>query len=372
VALTGALEALLRHEPVSWRSLEATAVEFLEACADHEVTCLVHQRLSKRDFSDWPDEVRSGLSATARAESAVELIRGLEIGSVLAALGEDGIHPVLLKGTALGYTVYENPICRPREDTDLLICREDVRGVERVMAALGYERARQCEGELLFCQFELSRTDDFGITHAFDFHWRISTQPVFAGVLTSEELARDAQTIEALGEYARGPAPVHSLLLACVHPAMHHRNSERLIWMHDVHLLLSTLRAADLERFTAMAVERKVAAICRQQLALVQERFGSHVPDCVMARLSAREAVEPSADYLLPARRWHDELTSSLRSLPDWKHRGRLLSEVLFPTRDYMLSSYGLAPCAPSLAVLPLLYVHRAVRGAWNVMRRCK
>jgi hypothetical protein len=368
--LTDALTALLRHEPIRWSSLDVTPIEFLQECADHEITSLVARCLSEIDPSnEWPEEIRSSVSATAYADAAFELARGLEIRSVLSALRADAIEPILLKGAALAYTVYEYPACRPRADTDLMIRQTDIPQIEQVMARLGYSRPLQCDGKLLFSQFELHRTDDLGITHAFDFHWRISTQPVFAEVLAYEELARVAERIQHLGENARGPAPLHSLLLACIHPAMHHRNAERLIWMYDIHLLASRLGPIDFDRFAEMAVERRVAAICRQQLALVHRRFGTFVPAGVMTRLSARQAVETSEDYLHPGRRWHNELASSLRALPDSRDRRRLLSEVLFPSPRYMLNSYGFTPSSPASAVLPLLYVHRAVRGAWNILR---
>jgi Uncharacterised nucleotidyltransferase len=368
--LTDGLTALLRSESVKWTSLDVNLAEFLEACTDQDITGLIHQRLSRQDLSDeWPEDVRAAVAATAYADAATELIRGLEITSVLDALGQEGIEPVLLKGTALAYCVYPAPSSRPRQDTDLLIREEDILTVERAMSRLGYKPALQCDGVLLFCQFELYRTDDLGITHAFDFHWKISTQSVFADVLSYGELAATAEPIQALGRHARGPASWHALLLACIHPVMHHRNTERLIWMYDIHLLLARLQPADLDRFAAMAVEKGVAAVCQRQLALVHARFGTRVPSRVIASLSSRSAAEPSENYLRPERKWHHELTSVLRGMPDWRDRGRLLSEVLFPSRRYMLSAYGFRPGPPAFAVLPLLYVHRALRGGWNVLR---
>ena len=46
----------------------------------------------------------------------------------------------------------------------------------------------------------------------------------------------------------------------------------------------------------------------------------------------------------------------------------RLLREVLLPSPAYMLGAYGIRdkPLAPWL--LPALYMHRNVRGAWKVL----
>src|SRR5678815_1905510 len=156
----------------------------------------------------------------------------MELISVLDALAAEGIHPLLLKGTALAYSLYDSPASRPRMDTDLLIRRSDVELVRRVMARCGYIAPPYCDGDLLFCQFPLRRSDDFGLTHTFDFHWKISTQPIFADVLAFDEIADRAVPLPSLGTHARTASPRHALLLACIHPVMHHRNVESLIWSY--------------------------------------------------------------------------------------------------------------------------------------------
>ena len=54
------------------------------------------------------------------------------------------------------------------------------------MTSLGYATTVHCSD--LFSQFEVQKVDRFGVQHAFDVHWSISTQPVFAGLLTYDEL----------------------------------------------------------------------------------------------------------------------------------------------------------------------------------------
>ena len=57
-----------------------------------------------------------------------------------------------------------------------------------------------------------------------------------------------------------------------------------------------------------------------------------------------------------------------MRGLPRSAIALRLLREVLLPSPAYMLGAYGLRgkPLAPLL--LPALYVHRNVRGAWKII----
>ena len=365
---TQVLSALISGDSVAWSTLGLTPAEFLEACAREDLIGLVHQRLrTSSDAGNWPQTLCAELARQARAQTALELVRHEELVSVLRALADAHVHPILLKGTPLAYQVYGAPASRPRLDTDLLTRREALGGVRRAMTGLGYTAPTQCDGELIFYQFALARNDRYGVEHVFDFHWKVSTQSVFADLLTYDELAADAVPIPALGPHARGAGPVHALLLACLHPVMHHRNVERLIWVYDIHLLASRLSAAKLEQFADLAIAKEVGAICAYELALARSWFGTWIPDHVMRRLDSA-GNEPSAAYLGPGRRWHHEFVASVSGLRRWQDRLRLVTEVLVPSPRYMLGSYGVGNRAWGFALLPALYLHRNVHGIWKVL----
>ena len=374
VPLAEGLAALLRGESVSWAALGLEPGDFLTACVEEDLTGLVHRQLAAAPPADWPRDVLGELERAARADAAREALRRRELIAVLDALAGSGIRPILLKGTPLAYTVYGEPSLRPRGDTDLLIRREERESVRRVLAALGYEATNYSDGELLFRQFELAKDDAFGLRHALDFHWRISTESVFADLLGYDELDGEATSVPALGPHARTAGGVHALLLACVHPVMHHRGVERPIWLYDIHLLASRLPPSAFEAFTALAVRKGVAAICAYELELARSRLGTRVPADALAELAARgrDAGEPSAEYLAPGRGWREELASNVRGLPRWSDRLRLLREVAFPAPRYMLRAYRLDGVAAGAALLPALYVHRGLRGLWQVLRSRK
>jgi hypothetical protein len=314
----------------------------------------------------WPIEVQDALARRVRGQAAAELVIERELVAVFDALTAEGVLPIVLKGTALAYSIYDAPWMRPRVDTDVLIRADQADVVRRVLGARGYSSPLHSGGELLFCQFPLRRFD--GVEHWFDFHWKISTQSVFAEVLTYEEVDGRTVPLPALGARTRVLAPVDALLLACIHPVMHHRNVETLIWMYDVHLLAAALSETEFEQFAAMAVAKQVAAICARQLARAQAAFGTAIPDEVVRRLAAAGAVEPSAAYLRPDRQWIDEIVSSLRGLPRWRDRARLVREILMPPPSYILQSYGIASSPLTAALVPVLYTHRLLVGGWKAI----
>jgi hypothetical protein len=370
-APTAALDAILRGEQPAWQTLRTTPAALLDACAAGEISALIHQKLRAfNNVDDWPEEVRRGLAHIAHASAAAELVRSREIAAAVDALARHGIRPVLLKGAPLAHTAYDSPALRPRADTDLLIRHEHIDIARRLMRGLGYVEALQSPGELLFSQFQMIKRDRFGVEHALDFHWKISTQSAFAHVFSYDELAAAATPVRPLGPHAIAPCNVHALLLACIHPVMHHRNVERLIWLYDIHLLASQLSNADRDWFVALAADKHVTAICAHQMSLSRARFGTPVPAELTRPLSHMTDTEPSAAYLRPARRWHEELASNVRGLPRTRDRLRLLREVVLPNPAYVLRLYGAS--GTKSVLLPALYLHRVLHGLWKVITRRK
>jgi hypothetical protein len=362
-----ALAAFLKGDDVRWEALGIAEREWEGLCDEEELGGLIHVRLAESEHADeWPESIRNMLARRARADAAAELLRAAEIRSMLADLAHAGIKPILLKGTPLAYSVYDTPACRPRSDTDLLVRPEDVDAARRVMAARGYSATVHCSD--LFSQFEMQKEDEFGVRHVFDVHWKISTQPVFAEVLTYDEVLGRAEPVAALGELARTTGTADALLLACVHPVMHHGNIERALWMYDIHLLASRLSDRDFESFIEQARRTRMAAVCAHELRLAQNVFQTNIPAFAVRRLLTTTGSEPSAVYLERHRRWHHELLSSVRGLRSWRERLRWLRRVLFPSPRYMRGAYHLSGGPLATLLLPALYVHRNVRGGWRIL----
>jgi hypothetical protein len=360
------VSAFLRGDLDRWQDLRVDTRAFLDQCGEQDVSALVFERLSTLDSTlDWPEGVRESLSLAARTRAAEELLRGAEIRVVLDALAHSGVRPILIKGTPLAYAWYDSPASRPRDDTDLLVDEATVGCARKVMISLGYVETVHCSE--LFSQFEVQKRDRFGMVHAFDVHWRISAQPVFADVLRYQQCLPRAVPVPALGASAFALCGVDGLLLACVHPVMHHRNEARLLWVYDIHLLAARLTEVELNEFARMARERHVAEVCAHGLRLAQTTFGTPVDAGVVGRLGRQGGTEPSARYLASERRWHHEAISSVRALP-LGARVRLLREVLLPSPHYMLGAYGLRGKALGAWLLPALYIHRNVRGALRIL----
>jgi hypothetical protein len=361
------LETALRGTPASWSALDESNGTLLAACETLEVSELLHHLSARhRAQHDWPAGVRLELARRAQASAARQLTRTREISDVLQALAARGIHPIVFKGAALSHLVYDSASLRPHVDTDILVRRGDIESVRRALIEHGYTEPSMSGGELVFCQFQMVKTDRFGIQHVLDVHWKISTQSLFADLLTYDELAAESQPLPVFGTAASATGWAHALLLACLHPVMHHRHVERLVWLYDVHLLMTHLSATDVGRFASLAVRKRVAGICARQLTLASTRLGTYVPPELWSTLTAVAEQEPSSIYLRPGRRWHHEMWWNVRDLGGWRDRLRLLREVLLPAPNYMLRAYHLG--ASGVPLLPVLYLHRGVYGAFKIL----
>jgi hypothetical protein len=361
--LVASLAACLRGESASLSAW--TTAEILRTASWHGVTPLLAVRLDRRP--EIAHELQAALQRERALGGALEMLRRREIVRVLSALAGRGLQPLLVKGSSLAYTLYADPSLRPRFDTDLLIRKDDAAAAAEVMHTLGYSRPAQVTGELVMHQVDYVRRDPSGLTHVFDFHWKISNRQAVADALTYDDLAAGARPIPELGPSARGSAAVAALVFACVHRVAHHSTDERLIWLYDIHLLAQAMSSSDVEAFVELSKERSVTLICADGLLAARRAFATALPAGLLEQLKPMDRTapaEPSAALLTAEPTLANELLSDLKAV-SWGQRVRLLREHAFPPAGYMRSAYMVT----NPAWLPALYTHRLVRGAWRLLR---
>jgi hypothetical protein len=171
----------------------------------------------------------------------------------------------------------------------------------------------------------------------------VTNPHVFANALTFDELAAAARAVPQLGDGVRCPSNVHALILACVHRVAHHHNSDRLIWLYDIHLLAGAMSPGEIAEFLEMARVKRLRAICASGLALARARFATaHSAGRLdLGQVDRNDAREPTAAFLKPDLRRIDVLRSDLRVVGSWTRKMRLLREHLLPPPAYVRARYG-------------------------------
>jgi hypothetical protein len=197
--------------------------------------------------------------------------------------------------------------------------------------------------------------------HVLDIHWQVSNRYALAAPLSFDMLFEKAESFDGLGIPLRCPSPLHSLLIACLHWAA--EPDRRLIWLYDIHLLVSRLDTPRAHELLALAARTRLLTVVRHLLRECQSCFATPLTPPL-----ADELAHPSAAARCdPARLLLRRPDSSLRahmadflSIRDARERARMVSAVLFPPSSY-LDLQGVAPRCP----LPLRHALRLTRPLW-------
>jgi hypothetical protein len=373
--------AAIAGKPAAWpaQGEDALAAVLLETAKAHGVDMLLHHALQRHpDTQSWPGELRQELKRRHYAFAAEEMLLAGELQKLLDAFGAVGIRPLLMKGEALARSHYPESSCRPRCDTDMLFAAGQMHEVKKLLHSLGYTFPNAVSGELVSSQQTACRPLANRLFSALDLHWKINNLPLLGDAFDYATAKSKAHALPALGENAFALCPVHALLLACVHRAGHLRETfvlhgktvsqgDRLIWLHDIHLLLSAMTEAETTEFIALARGQKMRAICRDAIERTRQRFATTVPGDLAAALSTEGETEPSSRYLSSGSR--SRLANTLLDMglvPDFAGRLRLLREYLLPPADYMLRKYRFR----QRYLLPFLYLWRILSGIGKGLRR--
>lgn len=352
----------MKGDEVEARALASADIDqFICRAEAHGALPLISERLTA--CSDVPARVLEPLAGQARRHAMLDLAREVELRHLLGRFQAKGVGTLLIKGAHLAYSHYERSDLRPRLDTDIFVSDQDRQGVLDILQADGYEGTGHVAGTLVMYQACYEAR-----AHVVDVHWKMANPQVFADLISYNDLAAKAVPLPALGVGARGLSDTHALLVACVHRVAHHRDSDRLIWLYDIHLLASRLSPEAWRQFEDLCRSRGVTQVCRHGLARASAAFGTTVPLSMQETRSGRlsEAEAATSAFLDSGRRHVNQVVGDLRALPSWRDRVRLVGQHVFPSADYMRRSYAPASAAP----LAVLYVRRAVAGAWKWIAR--
>jgi hypothetical protein len=353
------LAALVRGDRVEWPfEGKAAELDFLGAAQRHGVVPLIAwQDRRRHSLSDCPATLRSAIAARARQHAIVEQLQRSELAAVVGELTSRGVRSLVIKGAALAYTHYPHPCLRPREDFDLLVPESHMNDAVGALRARAYVPLEMVTGRLVTSQQTFVRDAGLGVRHTCDLHWRVSNRAAFSRVLPWESLAAKARPVSAIDTDANVLSPSHALLLACFHRVAHHFDPPTLIWLYDIHLLVSSMSEDDAALFVALAVDSGLTAICARGLALAQHHFRTLPPAAFEHLVPAGD--EPLAAYMDQAFRPVDALVSDLRALEGLRARWQLLREHLFPSSPYLRAARSRLGSGP----LAWVYSRRIVCG---------
>jgi len=166
-----------------------------------------------------------------------------QLREIVAAFKDEGVRILVLKGPALGRTVYPDAALRPASDLDLLVRPDEFKQAREIFRKIGY-RCRSMIFEI-FKDFHkeeefISRTDSKRKT-CVDLHWGLHQ---FFGEKRGDRVEvffQNAIEVETAGLSFEAMHPIDALIHAALHLIMHHNQDLRFIWVYDIALLARSL-----------------------------------------------------------------------------------------------------------------------------------
>lgn len=372
--LAGALRSVRAGGAAGWRlSSEASWEQVWSRIEYHGIAFLLNSHAEH--LSDWPIALKERMTEEARLIALWETTHHQALLSVIDALDAAGVEAVLMKGTALAYSLHHEPATRRRGDTDLLVRPKDRAETREILKSLGWYRKDDPHG-LYYQEGWLCDAAGFFV-HAIDLHWEPSDRPVLQGILPLEAFFADRRPIPRLHEAARRPEPVIMIIHATINQkwhALHGYHSEsgrlasprRLIWSVDLDLLCQSMQSDDWARLEAHCSAHGVGPLVAEALEGMQDDLCNEAPQSILTALKAKPLDNDLSGYFAKP----DSLNQfwiDLRKADSFEKKSKLLKTRALPPREHLLEKYPAAANWPTILLQARMLIEtagRAVRKA--------
>jgi hypothetical protein len=218
---------------------------------------------------------------------------------LLQTLQAEGMETMLLKGAALGGTVYPKPAARGMHDLDFCVPIQHAETAIRLLQARGW----------LAQHFDAVRTIPYFHGCSFldreggelDLHWHVMRS--YCSTARDAELWQAAVNFSQEDLTARILCPADQLLHACEH-GQHRSPASALQWLVDAVMIIRHSPAPfDWARLVEQARKFQMTLTVRRALRYLREHFEPGIPAGVLAELSRpRVSWREQAEYALTHR----------------------------------------------------------------------
>ena len=351
--------------PDDLRGCEAAAVHRI---AFHGIALLLANSPAAR--TRWPGTLGQAIREQAGVQAFWEQSHRPVIARLIEGLAAAGIRAIVTKGTALAYSVYDEPSLRRRGDTDIYIPATSRQQARKVLRACGF----RLWGDTKAFQEDWVADTALGFASAVDVHWRINASGAVSKALEAGLRFDQTIALDRLAPHALGLGPVDNLILIAINRSAHGQfgynvganrlfETDRLIWALDAHLLATAFSADDWDSLTERSARTGTGAMVQGILALATQVFGTTVPTTTATAL--REAPTDhglAAYYGATSHLWR--LRCDMAACTSLSEKARVLRYAVFPSSDFLQTRYPDAQHWPR----PALHVRRLFEGAGKLL----
>lgn len=259
-----------------------------------------------RNLKEIADEntVPRSVMDTLAARYAYIFYRNMQIYSTLRGILERfqnaGISVILLKGVALGETVYSDIDLRPPGDIDILVKKMDLQDAADILLKMGYNPAYPMERYKNHHHIPPYRKLDEGLNEfiSIEIHHNIAPEPLMSRI-RAEELWEGAQAVNISGIDTLVLSPENLIMHLCIHLSY----SCFRAGMGNLVDISESIRCYDGNLNWGSLVGRsnqfQVGSFVYYPLYLANEMMDASIPSCVLKDLSLKPELRSSMARLL-------------------------------------------------------------------------
>ncbi|GMN01957.1 hypothetical protein MTsPCn3_06870 [Erythrobacter sp. MTPC3] len=258
-------------------------------------------------MGDWPSEVKGLVATEARLGALWEATHNPVIVSAIRALMDAGIESVVMKGTALAYSLYEDAALRRRGDSDLLVKPNDLMCAREALRSAGLAQDTAQFGPNFQEVWEYESAA--GMTHLIDLHWQPVDSPFILKLVDCDQIWSQKVALDRLCIGAYVPDPVITLVRGAINEAWHLKygyyadgprltGGHRMIWAVDYLLLTEKFSALDWENLSTYCEKTGASPIVLSALEGAETMLGMALPDTVRSRLTQQATPSPQQRYI--------------------------------------------------------------------------
>jgi hypothetical protein len=364
------MSSILAQKPdqVDWSAFgQQDWQQFVKTAHAHGVAPLLWYTLEDIGWpAAIPMQVRHTLRATFYQTTAQNTLIYQELERILDALQD--IPVIVLKGAALANTLYPHIGTRPMVDIDLLVPRQALIHAAQALHPLGYHLI-SVQHHLVFVRAGSTQNT------VVEIHWL----PLYNVLQTHTHLIewfwsqRESWQHNLTDIEAYQFSPTAHLLYLVAHLTSHHSSQHRLIWMHDLHLMI-TKYAGELEWDTLMlqADRAHLKELLEKTLRILQTQYETHIPSWTFfSEPAADHAGLSNLDVSAPSEMRDTSVWYALRFL-DWPLRLYLVLLVIFPRPMYIKQRYSPQPGWLWPLYYPYRWLDLSHRGISLLIQQCR
>ncbi len=273
-----------------------------------------------------------------------------ELHRILKIFNDAGIRVIVLKGAALTEGLYPHLGLRPFGDIDLLIHREELSQVTEILCGLGYScHSLQFRPGIEDFQGAVNYVKDGKPAISIEPHWTFGPLYPYAVRVDMAGIWARASKAKIAGIDTLVLSPEDLLLHLCLH-LFQHRQGNWLTSSCDIAQLVHHYQGRlGWEVFLNRVFDFKLCLPVQYSLQTTFEMFSPPIPPFVLDELSSsnpgRFERQVFASLTSPAdkdSRGGAAALAKLLTMPGVARRFRYLWAALLPSRDFVLSYYGI------------------------------